>query len=200
MYWICETQITSWRNQVVQAKLLHPSSDALSDVYGPSFRDPMQFEPYGASIDLVFRVDSRHPHPDNYFTGAGFQLYSDRLVDVMRSFGVQAEYFGVRMVDKSRQDLALKYKVFHLLQGVLPAMDEIHSQWTGNYQVGIPRLVLDMARFDHRPLFICNHVYILLMRDDLKVSLQSAGISGFRFYPPEQFRSGQYGMPWNAEE
>lgn len=195
MYWVYRTHIFTWRNQYVQAKLISPPARSLVEQYGQyGFRSALQDEPYGVALALTYQIDPRHPHPDHYFQSASFTLFSERLVKLMQSFGVKAEVFPVTMVDKEGNNQAqLKYFVFHSLEGVLDAMDKEASQWTGDYDIGIPRLVLDHTKFDHRPIFKCNHIYVPLMRDDLKQEIRRQGITGFDFLAPERYRSGSYG-------
>jgi hypothetical protein len=202
MYWVFRTRIIYWKNQQVQAKLIQPKLQDLRQMYGASgFRDPMQNEPYGTALSLIYQIDLRHPHPDNYFQNAGFTLYSERLVELMSSFGVKAEVFPITMVDKQNEGLPeLQYFVFHSLEGVLQAMDEERSKWTGDHDVGVPRLILDETKFEHRPIFVCNHLYVPLMRDDLKQEIQRQGITGFAFLSPERYRSGSYGFPPDFDE
>jgi len=195
LYWVYRTHILTWRNQYVQAKLVSPPARSLRDIYGKyGYRSGLQDEPYGVDLDLTFQVDPHHPHPDNYFQSASFTLFSDRLVQLMSTFGVKAEVFPVKLVDKRGQSLSdLKYFVFHSLEGVLNAMDEEKSGWNGDYDVGIPQLVLDYENFEHRPLFKCNHIYVPLMRNDVKEAILAQGMTGFAFLAPERYRSGSFG-------
>lgn len=195
MYWVYQTHILTWRNQYVQAKLISPPAKALRELYGPAgYRSGLQDEPYGAELDLTFQVDPRHPHPDNYFQSASFNLFSERLVQLMTNFGVKAEVFPVKLVDKRGESLPdLQYFVFHSLEGVLDAMDEEKSEWTGDHDRGIPRLVLDYDKFEHRPIFKCNHIYVPLMRDDVKKAILAEGMTGFAFLAPERYRTGSFG-------
>ena len=198
MYWIYTTDVLTWRNQYVQAKLISPLPRDLIDRYGKyGYRSGLQDEPYGADIELTYQIDVRHPHPDNYFQSASFSLYSARLIELMLSFGVNAEVFPATMVDKDGTvQPQLEYFIFHSLEGVIDAMDEAASQWTGDHDVGIPRLVLDYERFEHRPIFKCNHVYVQLMHDDVRQEIRRQRITGFSFLAPQRFRSGSYGsMP-----
>jgi len=202
MYWVYRNRIFTWRNQYVQAKLVSPPADSLVTLYGKyGYRGGLQDEPYGADLELTFQVDTRHPHPDNHFQSASFTLFSKRLVELMQSYGVKAEIFPVTIVDKQGKLLPdLCYYVFHCLEGVLPAMDEERSGWTGDPDVGIPHLVLKDDGFEHRPMFRCNHIYVPLMRDDLKLEIRRRGITGFAFLSPERYRSGSYGFPPDFDE
>jgi len=196
MYWVYQTRIYYWRSQYVQARLIEPPPRDLKKLYSDDgFRDPMQDEPYGVNLALTYKINPKHPHPDNYFQSAGFTLFSGRLVELMQSFGVKSEVFPVTMVDQERNIQSdLKYYVFHSLEGVLEAMDEEQSEWTGDRDIGIPHLVLDESKFERRPIFLSNHIYIPLMRDDLKQEIQHQGITGFSFLAPERYRSGSYGF------
>lgn len=197
MYWIYRTDVYSWRGRNVQAMLVDPTARDLITIYGQhGFRNPQQQTPYGVDLHLTFQVDPGFPHPDNYFQNAGFTLYSERLVDLMQTFDVKAEVLPVVMVDKHGAVLSsLNYFVFHVLEGVLNAMNEEASEWTGDRDAGVPRLVLDESRFEQRPLFYCNHLYVPLMRDDVKREIERRKITGFAFLAPEHFRSGGYGFP-----
>ncbi|MBX3001408.1 MAG: hypothetical protein KF893_22995 [Caldilineaceae bacterium] len=195
MYWLYRTHIFSMRNRPVMAKLVSPVPTSTTDNdCGFGFTSPRQDVPYGVALEFTYQVSSKHNHPDNYAEDSGFTLYSQRLIDIMSAFEVKFESFPVIMVDeKGNELLDLKYWVFHSLEGVLEAMDEEKSGWTGNHREGIPQLVLDYSKFEHRPIFKCNHVYVQLMRDDLKQEIRRLGIAGIDFLAPERFRSGRYG-------
>lgn len=197
MYWIYRTRHLQSGNSLVQAELVHPIAEVLSrERRSRGFRSAVQNEPYQALPHLVYRVERRHPAPDNFAESFGFTLYSKRLVDLMNSFGVRFEAFPVTMVDRSNNVLEdFEYFVFHSLEGVLDAMDEERSGWTGDPDAGVPRLVLDCSKFEHRPIFKCNHLFLQLMRNDLKLEIQNRNITGFGFLAPHLYRSGNYGFP-----
>jgi hypothetical protein len=197
VYWIYRTKVSQWRNQYIQAKLVDPDPKTLCDLYGDAgFQNPRQHEPYGVDLSLTFQVNSKHPHPDNYFQGAGFELYSKRLVELMQAFNVKSEIFPATLVDsKGIVQSDLEYYVFHPLEGIIDAMDAEQSGWTGDRKSGVSQLVLDEARFEHRPIFLCKYIHLNLMRDDVKQEIQQQGITGFSFLAPERFRSGKYGFP-----
>jgi hypothetical protein len=197
MYWVFETKSSVWRRQSVHATLVTPKTapKTLTDC-GYGFRGPQQLEPYGVDLCLTYRIDSQAPTPDNFSESFGFRLFSRRLIKLLHEFGVCFEAFPVTMIDKQGRALPyLDYSVFHLLEKNLDAMDEERSSWTGDFHVGILRLVLDLDKFEHRPLFWCDKVFVPLMRDDLKTEIQRRGITGFGFLLPERYRSGEYGFP-----
>lgn len=197
MYWIYSLRSYVWRNQYVQAKLLtHQDWEAVKrQESGFGFKSIIQDEPYGIDLKLTYQVNPKHPHPDHYFETHSFDLYSKRLINLMRNFDVKFESFPVTMVDKNGEELNnLHYYVFHSLEGYIDAMDEVASEWQGDTKIGIPRLVLDYTKFAHRPLFVCDKIYWPLMRDDLKQEIRRQNITGFEFLALEKFRSGKYGF------
>lgn len=202
MYWIYRTQSKSWRGKPIQAILIDPTTGQKTRFHGiDALESPMQDEPYGIDLDFTFQVDPKHRHPDNYQDSVGFQIYSDRLVKLMQDFGVKAEVFPIKTVDTTGLPLPdLKYYIFHSLEGVLSAMDEERSQWTGDRNIGIPRLILDLDKFPRRPIFLCNHIYLPLMHEDVKHAIQKEKITGFEFLRPENYRSGQFGVVFKYDE
>lgn len=202
MYWVFRTHAYYWRNQPVQVKLTEISKriEETLQQSGP-FRSALQMEPYGVNLALSFMANTEYPHYDNYMEGTGYTLYSERLVQLLNSYGVKAEVFPVQMVDQDGRELpGFRYQIFHLLEGVQPAMDELKSQWTDDRRIGIPRLVLDLQAFEHRPIFYLNHLYLPLMRDDVKQAIQREKMTGFDFLKPEHYHSGHYGIVLEWDE
>ena len=168
---------------------------------GFGFKSIFQENGYGVDLDLTYQVDPKHSHPDYYFETHAFSLFSERLIALMTEFGVCFEAFPVTMVDKNGDKIEeLRYFIFHLLEGTLNSMDTVASEWQGDWNIGVPRLVLDLNEFEHRPMFTCNHVRVPLMRDDLKKAIQQGDFTGFDFLAPEKFRSGKYGAVANYDD
>lgn len=204
MYHIYRGKSFTWRNQHVQARLItEPSRERIPHIdCGFGFKSLIQNEPYGVDLELTYQVNSKHPHPDSYFETHSFNLYSERLINLMGKWGVKFESFPVMMVDQNGQELSdLSYYIFHSLEGIIDAMDEDASEWQGdNINIGIPQLVLDYNKFEHRPLFICDKIFIPLMHDDLKKEISCHEITGFSFLSLEKFRSGTYGFVANYND
>ena len=195
MYWCYQRKRSVRHNQVVQAELVTPVRKKVGKgECGFGFASPRQDQPYGVELKLIYRVNPKHSHPDNYAESHAFDLYSARLVELMQSFGVKFEAFPVTMVDPKGNVLPeLRYFVFHSLEGRIDAMDHEQSEWPGDIRIGIPRLALDYSKFEHRPLFTCAYVEVPLMRDDLKQEINRLNISGFGFLAPEKYCSGREG-------
>jgi len=201
MYWIYRKNVFYKRGKAVQARLLSLGTPVPEPVDGVPVFSPMQSAPYGLALRPVYRAPARLELPDYLLDSYGFTLFSERLLRLVQSFGTRGEEFPVRLVDAHGAALAQKpYFIFHSLEGILPAMDEERSGWTGDFDEGVPRLVLDPSRFEHRPLFVCARLYIPLMRGDLKQAIQREGMSGFQFLHPEHYHCGRYGMVREFDE
>ena len=182
--------------EYVQANLLTPPTHerTLNDC-GFGFRGAFQLAPYGVDLKLTYQIDTKWPVFDNYPESKGFELYSKKLIGLMTDFNVKFEYFSARMVDEKGNELTnLEYYTFHLLEDLVDAMDEKKSEWKEEIR-GIPRLVLDYSKFEHKPYFILNKIFIPLVREDLKNEIVKRKITGFGFLSPEKYRSGKYGLP-----
>lgn len=201
-YWIYRTSVLYWHNQPVQAVLIDPSTGKkIRSPNTPTMHSSFQLESYGKFPDLTFRINPKHPHPDNYVDSTGFTVYSERLINLLKPFNIKSEIFPIRLVDNQGNELLnLKYYIFHSMEGVLPAMDEEKSEWKGDRNVGIPRLVLDVTKIPLRPIFLCNNLYLPLMREDVKATLQKEKITGFNYLRLENYHSGEYGMVMDYDE
>lgn len=198
MYWICTTRIFVQDGREVAATLVDPTTRYLNQQYGTTNLTKIAQNDLSTKDTLTFTfvVDPNLQFPDNFFSTSGFSLYSDRLVRLLRSFGARQHVFDARLVDAQENWIKEPtYYVCELDEDVLDAMDSEASDWNGDWDRGIPRLILDETKFDNRPLFVCNHVFVTLMRDDLKKAIQESGITGFAFLDPVRYRSGEYGFP-----
>ena len=154
----------------------------------------MQYHPYEVKPCYTFQIDSRpREFVDHYASDVGFDLYSARLIELMEAFGVKFEHFPAKLVDEKGRPLSEpRYYIFHSLEDVLDAMDKEKSEWPDNWRDGVPRLVLDYDRFEHRPLFVCKDVATRLMRNDLKETVKAQNITGFWFRRLEDYKSGKH--------
>ena len=198
-YWLYRTRINMHYNREVVAKVVTPPTHKPSRYdCGFGFPSPLQDEPYGVPLALTLCINPKHKHPDNYLVDRAFQLFSERLIELMRQYEVKFESFPATLVDAAGnpQD-RLRYHVFHSLEGEQDAMDHERSGWRGAWELGVPRLVLDYSKFEHRPLFTCALIHTPLMRDDLKQAIRCAGLTGFEFLAPYKFQSGlgQFSTP-----
>lgn len=181
MYFVFEATMRSWRNRLVQAEIMGPLPS-----YEPHWwlSQPLIFP----LPPMTFGVVPKGPMPDNFWTGSIFDLYSVHLTDALNKVGVHFETFPAAIVDrKTGMDLPVQYEVFHLLEQH-PALDKEQSD-IGRH--GIGKLVLSAASMCHnRPLFrVAEQFNIVLIRDDLRVALDTIGITGCTYTPVEEYQT-----------
>lgn len=180
MYFVLQPDIRSWRNRVVQAELVGER---------PLVR-PHWWEGLPLIAPLpptVWAVRPKAPTPDNFFTGCEFDLYSERLVEIIQQAGIAFEAFPASLVDhKTGAALPLAYRVFHMLE-LHPALDARRSIVS---ERGFERLVLtEAAQRSGAPLFrVEDFEHLILIRDDFKARWDAAGITGCRYTPIDQYR------------
>ena len=199
-YWVYQTNIGYHGNTMIQAKLLTPTKfgDKVFS-YGKDdslveLKSPMQLEPYQPGLKLVYQVNPKHIAFDNYVETHGFNLYSEKLIKLMKEFEVKFESFPVEMVDKEGKKLTgLEYHVFHPLLDYVDAMDKEKSHWSGKDDRGVNGLILK-EKFKEQPIFLLEDICIPLMRDDLKQEIEKKDITGFGFLRPSRYKSGKYGF------
>ena len=114
MYMFIKADHYPWRNRSVQAEI----HGAVPETAPHGWEGvPLTTPP----PHLTFAVSAKAPMLDNYFTGTEFDLYSERLIRLLRAAGVQGETFPATLVDrKTKKPLPAACKVFHLLE-VYPA-------------------------------------------------------------------------------
>ncbi len=207
-YWLYRHGNIPFRGDYLQAKLEtpieHDDNRLCHFKQGDktfTIKSPAQVESFGKEFELTYSINPNHPTPDYYPESYSFDLYSERLINLVDKFGVKFEHFPVKLIDKKGKPINnLKYNIFHFMEDVVDGMDQEKSEWVGDFHIGIPRLVLDYNKFEHRPMILLDHLYIRLIRDDLKQEIIKLGITGFGFLDPLKYRSGKYGFPPNFED
>lgn len=193
-YWSYRKESGVYGNHPIHPRLENYDVKMEKDDCGFGFRSPLQEEPYGVDLDLTFSVNPKWKLPDVCDTTCGLDLYSTAMIELMHEFGVKFETFPATLVNREGEKLPEQnYKIFHLMEPALEAMDIEKSQWQENWRIGVPRLVLDMKGLDHRPMFTVGKLYTRVMRDDLKQAIRERRLTGFAFLSLERFRSGKYG-------
>lgn len=183
MYFVFESELCAWRNQIVQARLQGGVPD-----YQPHWWD---CEPLTIPLPrLSFIINAKAPLLDNYFTGTEFDLYSARLVTFLREANVHFETFPAKVAErKTKQVLSsISYEVFHLLE-THPGLDETRSDMDDEE---IRKLVLtDVCIQSRKPFFrLKENVGIVLIHQTLKSILDAAEITGCKYTPVDEFRTG----------
>lgn len=202
-YWVYQTNIGYHGQAMVQAQLLTPSRLGKGKdncfYYGPKgkeikLKSAVQTKSYPSNLKLTYEVNPNHRAFDNYVETNGFNLYSEKLVNLLKEFQVNCLTLPVKMVDPEKKELKeMKYYLFQFLDEPVEAMDEQKSHWTGEDDRGVDRLVLK-KEFDKKPLLLIDKLFVHLMRDDLKQEINKRGITGFGFLHPSKYKSGKYGF------
>jgi|GEM_PF-1103892 len=141
---------------------------------------------------LEFLVNSQAPLLDNFFTGTTLDLYSSRLIEIIRFAGVQFETFPTTVLDVvTRKPLPYEYKLFHLLE-IYPSIDWERSKLEseGLSIKKIEKLVLNEKCLSSGKLLfrISEMKGKILIHQDLKAIFDKENIIGCNYIPIEQYQ------------
>ena len=184
MYFVFKTEIRSWRNQIVQAKFLGTPPIPI-----PHWWDS---EPLVRPLPpLSFSINYTAPHPDNFFTGTLFDLYSRRFIRLFSDAGIKHEVFPVKLINRKTQTKTpLQYGAFHILE-IYPGLDKRASETDEEFG-DIYKLVLSKACMKSGRLFfrLKELPEIVLIHEKLKQIFESHAITGCEYTPIEEFQRG----------
>jgi hypothetical protein len=188
IYFVFSAEQRSWRNRILQAEIQLQGDFPETH---PHWWDgvPLTTPP----PPLTFAVSAKGPMLDNYFTGTEFDLYSERLITLLREAGVQFETFPAMLVDrKTKEPLPVRYEVFHLLE-VQPAL-EVYRAASGPPVIERLDLIADKWMKHKRPFFRAKEAQnIVLIHETLKQQFDTVGITGCKYTIPKEARSKP---PW----
>ncbi len=114
MYYAFSSALITWHNKILQA---WPVGDTASHQMRekPHWWEAKPLLP--PPPHLMFAINPKAPLLDNYFTGMLFDLYSERLIEILRDAGIRFETFPATVIDnRTLETMPVKYQVFHLLQ------------------------------------------------------------------------------------
>jgi hypothetical protein len=211
MYYVFEADIVTWRNRRVFADILTPIQ--YTDYSPPDWWDAT---PLIKSIPtLQFAVNPKAPLLDNYNIGY-YQLYSQRLIDLLQAVDVRFELFAASLVDiKTQAIISDRYAIFHLLEiysavdktlsdtGKKDLIDDILQKEIDDLEgqelfaeyIGVRKLVVSNDRMIHpKPLFrVAEHKNLVFIHESLKVVLDAEGITGCRYTPVGEYQVLPFG-------
>lgn len=191
MFHLFESEILSYRNAFIQATLIDP--DFWRNLGKAGKWDvvlPLE-ELQGTLPMFHFQVRGGVAHPDNYFTGANLDLYSTRLVEVMRDHtDFRFELFPAELLVKDTGVcLESEFFVFRLLQ-TFPLLDAqrctlrryalIEAQINEKTQDDAPALFRDET-FPH----------LVFIRNDLKERIEKLDMKGCQFKTLDDYLAGK---------
>jgi hypothetical protein len=137
---------------------------------------------------------------DRYKTGSIFDLYSERLAELLHGAGVKCEYFQVNILRGNQQKhSSRKYYAFHLME-TLAAIDYAKSELTesmiSHLDPDDPSLN-DILRIQLTEEFLrtprplvrdVSRPYTLLLHQSLKDLLTQKRITGCKYIPYQNYR------------
>jgi hypothetical protein len=184
MYYLFEPAILPWGGGLLQA-------EPVGDTATHQMRKPhwWEAEPWiPPPPRLTFAISSKAPLVDNYSTGGMvFDLYSARLVRLLRDAEVRFETFPVKILDKKTHEelttltdkktgkaLPVDYEIFHLLER------RSRKEARADQASGNPRLMFREA----------DHISMVFIHEDLKVILDREKITGCEYTPGDRYGLG----------
>ena len=179
MYFVFREVVKSWHNQIIRAIAQAEFPDTQPHWWA--------VKPINPKLSTnVFAINSKAPIVDVYFTGSIFHPYSKKVLNLLRSVGIQFETFPAIMIDrKTQQPLPLEYEVFHLLE-MYPAFDMTLTEEGTGY---IRNLTLTEECLNSKKLMfrVEEAADLVLMHQDLKDLLDANNITGCLYTPVDQF-------------
>jgi len=139
---------------------------------------------------LSFAIQELGPFPDNYWNSTLFDLYSPRLITILKHAGIANELFPVEMVGKNTgKVLSVGYQVFRLLE-VIDALDRAKSVFRYETRHGRSVEYLEKPVYKEefldlkKPLLrIQGFASIVIIHANLKSLLEEEGITGCSYSP-----------------
>jgi hypothetical protein len=181
MYFVFNAILESWQGALVQAKIVGKPPQTT-----PHWWDCV---PLNEPLPLLsFTTRQNAPMFDNYFTGTIFDIYSDKLISILRQSRVTFELFPVSMLDNlTDSPLETKYNIFHILES-FSGLDRKLSDIDDD-NVEIRRIVLteECLRL-RKPFFRLNELSLLLIHEELKATLEANQITGCSYTPLEEYQ------------
>lgn len=193
MYYVFQTYALTWRNRALQALPQGEIPD-----YEPDWWDAKPIRTKLPKFHFLFSSDKLFP--DAYWTGAEFELYSSRLIKILREAGVKFETFSAEIRVKKKIDLPKQYKVFHLLE-LYPAIDQkLSHENLSSTNIGtsiqemmfieIRKLVLTKSCLRaKRPMFRIKELpNLVLIHETLRAKLDAEGFTGYKCVAVEDYK------------
>ncbi len=170
MYYTFSARPIKYRNTSLQAQIIGEVP-----VPQPHWWDA---QPTQSAIPfMTFTYRSEVALPDNVFTGTTFDIYSPRLIKLIRDRGVNFETFPVRIISTRHEGIiAHDYQIFHLLE----LDDGLDLKKTL-----INRQVISLLRSQEPKLLFRDREYsqFVIIHSDLKQEMEWRGITGCSFNP-----------------
>jgi hypothetical protein len=141
-------------------------------------------QPLNVSIpDITFAISKNAPLLDNYKTGWDIELYSERMINIIESFGVSFEIFPANIVDyKTGEKINATYKIFHLLE-IYKCADLKRSK---DGHIILSEECINRGRYLFR---LGEAPQLVLIHKDLQDALESNQITGCEYNPLSEYQN-----------
>lgn len=196
MYYVLNQAVITWRNTYLQAELVNYNMYVGRGKKRHYIPVPDTSPHWWEGIPLVeplpllkYKINNHAPLLDTYSTGTIFDLYSQRLIAILKQENIYFEVFPAVLIEsKSDKNIEDIYSMFHLLD-VMPAIDMKESDISpGN----IKKIVLTRECIESKRLLFRakERRNIVLIHEELKGRLDSVGITGFSYTPIGDYQVG----------
>jgi hypothetical protein len=168
MYFALESDTALWKNHTYYASPVNTIPE-----YQPHW---WQCEPITPTLPtLTFAINSKMPLPDICkVAGTPIDLYSVRLINVLKAANVTFEAFPAILVDQDTgEPIHTEFKLFHLLDTY--PLSKIRSRDSDGKFISLPA-----TKLMFRPKKYFN---LLIIHRDLKEEFDREGILGFSYRP-----------------
>ena len=145
--------------------------------------EPFKSMRYRYSISL----NMRKPYLDNWVSGP-FDVLSRKLLKIFALFSVKFEAFSATLIDEINQEEIMdEYFVFNILES-----NNCFDVKKSSAGFKIKRLVLsrDLKNSSVMMSRDVHHKTLIIVHEDLKFAIESAGVIGCYFTPVEKFKRG----------
>ena len=148
------------------------------------------------TLDIAKHADPRLFPPLDIERTGHHLLFSKKMTEVLCDAGVtNIEYFDT-LVTYTPTEENIEYKVANII-GKLAGFDlqaskyKIDEDDEDDVIYGISKIVFDESKFNNQMIFrLKEKSMLIVVREDVKIALESAGITGLLFVKDEEWKRG----------
>jgi hypothetical protein len=136
---------------------------------------------------LKFSIHHNAKLLDNFVNGTSFNLYSDKLISILRELKIDFDAFPVELVDRKTNKVILEeYFIFHLLES-FEVFDKNLSDITPTRR--IKRLVVSREFEESGKLMVRDKDFRqhIVVHQHFKDTLDNSGVTGCDYISVEEF-------------
>ena len=193
MHFVFDSNLLSYRNSYIQAKLLlSPASDPLAPNVYIKWDKAKPLMPIEEPLpSFQFEVRKNVAHPDNYWSGSAREPFSGKLLALLQKADVRFETFETEILERGTCKKVLEdYRVFRLLE-TFSLIDPEQVEITDNF---IIKRMAFRTILNHEPPAMFrdeNYRQFVFVSNELKKLMQDQNITGCRFRTLEERVGGK---------